>query len=58
MAIPPVVEQQLERVQAAWVAVRPYAKIALHWGYIPAIIAAGMLTTEPRPSLAQLLGPM
>jgi hypothetical protein len=31
---------------------------ALHWGYIPAIIAVGMLTTEPRPSWVQLLGPM
>lgn len=31
---------------------------ALHWGYIPAIITAGMLLTEPRPSLGQLLGPM
>ena len=31
---------------------------ALHWGYIPAIIAGGMLTTEPRPSWVQLLGPM
>lgn len=30
----------------------------LHWGYIPAIITIGMLTTEPRPSWVQLLGPM
>lgn len=30
----------------------------LHWGYIPAIIAGGMLLTEPRPSWVQLLGPM
>ena len=31
---------------------------AVHWGYIPAIIAIGMLYTEPRPSWWQLLGPM
>ena len=33
-------------------------QVALHWGYIPAIIAVGMLYTEPRPSWVQLLGPM
>lgn len=31
---------------------------ALHVGFIPAIIVIGMTATEPRPSLAQLLGPM
>ncbi|EFN58105.1 hypothetical protein CHLNCDRAFT_142437 [Chlorella variabilis] len=47
-----------EKLQAAWEKVQPYAKTALHWGYIPAIIAVGMLYTEPRPSWGQLLGPM
>ena len=36
----------------------PDLQIALHYGYIPAIIAVGMFTTEPRPSWVQLLGPM
>jgi hypothetical protein len=27
----------------------------VHWGFIPAIIVAGMLFTKPRPTLAQLL---
>lgn len=31
---------------------------AVHWGFIPAIIVLGVLTTEPRPTLAQLLSPM
>jgi hypothetical protein len=31
---------------------------ALHWAYIPAIIAVGMLYTDPAPSWSQLLGPM
>lgn len=34
------------------------SQTALHVGYIPLIIYLGMTTTEPRPSLAQLLGPM
>ncbi|XRA96675.1 mitochondrial import receptor subunit TOM7 [Pycnococcus provasolii] len=34
-----------------------YAKPALHWGFIPLVIIIGM-QTEPKPSLAQLLGPM
>jgi hypothetical protein len=36
----------------------PYAKKAVHWGFIPTIIVLGMTCTEPRPSLAQVLGPM
>jgi len=34
-----------------------YAKPAFHWGFIPLIIVLGM-QTDPKPSLAQLLGPM
>ena len=30
----------------------------VHVGFIPLIIALGMTCTEPRPTLAQLLGPM
>ncbi len=33
------------------------AQVIFHYGFIPAIIILGM-RTEPRPSLAQLLGPM
>ncbi len=36
----------------------PYAKPIVHWGFIPAIIILGATTTEPRPTLAQLLSPM
>lgn len=38
--------------------VKPYVKKAIHWGFIPAIIVVGMTCTEPKPSLAQVLGPM
>jgi hypothetical protein len=27
----------------------------VHWGFIPAIIVAGMLFTKPRPTVGQLL---
>jgi hypothetical protein len=27
----------------------------VHWGFIPAIIVAGMLLTKPRPTLQQLV---
>ena len=30
----------------------------VHYGFIPTILVLGMLYTEPRPSLAQLLSPM
>lgn len=30
----------------------------VHYGFIPTIVVLGMLYTEPRPSLAQLLSPM
>ena len=40
-------------VDVAWT----YAKPAIHWGFIPLIIVLGM-QTDPKPSLAQLLGPM
>ncbi|KAK9810217.1 hypothetical protein WJX72_006807 [[Myrmecia] bisecta] len=33
-------------------------KPIVHVGFIPLIIVLGMTCTEPRPSLAQLLGPM
>lgn len=36
----------------------PYVKKVIHWGFIPAIIVVGMTCTEPKPSLAQVLGPM
>lgn len=42
----------------AWDSVSPYAKTALHWGFIPAIIVVGMTCTEPKPTIAQLVGPM
>lgn len=47
-----------EKVGAAWETVSPYAKTALHWGFIPAIIVVGMTCTEPKPTIGQLLGPM
>jgi len=34
-----------------------YGKVAFHYGYIPAIIVLGMTTTEPKPSILQILGP-
>ncbi|CAL5219344.1 g1159 [Coccomyxa viridis] len=34
------------------------AKPIVHYTFIPLIIVLGMTMTEPRPSLAQLLGPM
>lgn len=34
------------------------AQTALHVGLIPLIVVLGMTTTEPRPSLAQVLSPM
>lgn len=33
-------------------------KTAIHVGFIPGIILAGYLFTEPRPTLLQLLAPM
>jgi len=45
-------------VGKAWDSVSPYAKTALHWGFIPAIIVVGMTCTDPKPTLAQLVGPM
>jgi hypothetical protein len=48
----------LERADAAWQRAAPVLKTCLHVGFLPAIIVAGMTLTEPRPSLAQLLGPM
>ena len=44
----------MEKLDDAWQSAQPYAKKAVHYGFIPAIIALGMLTTEPRPSLAQV----
>ncbi|EIE25507.1 hypothetical protein COCSUDRAFT_52894 [Coccomyxa subellipsoidea C-169] len=35
-----------------------YAKPFVHYTFIPLIIVLGMTMTEPRPSIAQLLGPM
>lgn len=32
-------------------------KTVLLYGWVPFIIALGVATTEPRPTLAQLLGP-
>ena len=48
----------MRKVTEMWDAVSPYAKTAVHWGFIPAIIVVGMTCTEPKPSLAQLIGPM
>lgn len=47
-----------ETAEQIWDQVAPYAKTALHWGFIPGIIIIGMTCTDPKPSLAQLLGPM
>lgn len=58
MALPPQIQQAEESVKKAFDVAKPYLKTLLHWGYIPAIIAGGMLLTEPRPSWVQLLGPM
>jgi len=44
--------------EQVWEKAAPIAKTALHWGFIPAIIVVGMTCTDPKPSLAQLLGPM
>jgi import receptor subunit TOM7 len=44
--------------EKVWEKTAPIAKTALHWGFIPAIIVVGMTCTDPKPSLAQLLGPM
>jgi import receptor subunit TOM7 len=52
------VSQVVNAAGRAWETTAPYAKTALHYGFIPAIIVVGMTCTEPRPSLAQLLGPM
>eukprot|EP00873_Tetraselmis_striata_P045632 jgi/Tetstr1/465896/TSEL_010512.t1 len=34
------------------------SKTIFHYGYIPTIIVLGMTTTEPKPSLLQILGPI
>lgn len=52
------VSHAYEIAERACEAAAPYAKTALHYGFIPAVILVGMTCTEPRPSLAQLLGPM
>ena len=33
------------------------AKVVAHYGFVPFVIAVGMLTTEPRPHILQLIGP-
>jgi hypothetical protein len=38
--------------------VRVRAQPIVHYTFIPLIIVLGMTLTEPRPTLAQLLGPM
>jgi mitochondrial import receptor subunit TOM7 len=48
----------MSSAEQVWDKVAPIAKTALHWGFIPAIIVVGMTCTDPKPSLAQLLGPM
>jgi hypothetical protein len=35
--------------------VAEYGKPIVHYGFIPAIIVAGMLFTKPRPTVGQLL---
>eukprot|EP00199_Chlamydomonas_sp_CCMP681_P007483 CAMPEP_0119104636 /NCGR_PEP_ID=MMETSP1180-20130426/2801_1 /TAXON_ID=3052 ORGANISM="Chlamydomonas cf sp, Strain CCMP681" /NCGR_SAMPLE_ID=MMETSP1180 /ASSEMBLY_ACC=CAM_ASM_000741 /LENGTH=54 /DNA_ID=CAMNT_0007089455 /DNA_START=114 /DNA_END=278 /DNA_ORIENTATION=+ len=42
-----------ELEQALEVAVT-YGKPILHWAYIPAVIAVGMLFTKPTPTFGQL----
>lgn len=32
-----------------------YAKPIVQYGFIPAVIIVGMLTTKPRPTIAQLI---
>ena len=45
-----------EKLQKAWAKSQGPLKTAIHWGFIPAVIAAGMTLTEPKPSIGQLLG--
>ena len=40
----------------AWAASQGTLKKAVHWGFLPGIIVAGMTLTEPRPTVGQLLG--
>ena len=53
-----VVSKVMAVADNLWQKTAPLAKTALHWGFIPAIIVVGMTCTDPKPSLAQLLGPM
>ena len=51
-----VVDTLTEKLQKAWAASQGPLKNAIHWGFIPAVIVAGMTLTEPKPTLGQLLG--
>ena len=49
--------ERLQRAQRkAWDACRTPLKTAVHWGFIPAVIVAGMTLTEPKPTIGQLVG--
>ena len=45
-----------EKLHKAWNASQKPLKTAIHWGFIPAVIVAGMTMTEPRPTIGQLVG--
>ena len=51
-----VVDTLTEKLQKAWAASQGPLKNAIHWGFIPAVIVAGMTLTEPKPTVGQLLG--
>lgn len=41
-------------VEVVGKAATEYGLPLLHWGFIPAVILVGMLTTKPRPTVGQL----
>ncbi len=46
----------IEKLHRVWSASQKPLKTAIHWGFIPAVIVAGMTLTEPRPTVGQLVG--
>lgn len=55
---PSQTEDLTAKLSKAYETVAPYALTALHIGFIPLIIGVALVTTEPRPTLLQLLSPM
>ena len=54
----PVAEPTLAFAQQAWSLLFPYAVKAFHWGFIPCVLALGVISSNPRPKLIDLLTPM